>query len=397
LLALCPKTYWDFGEPSAGKHTNEFVRIIDNALKTGDWSNFRMPPTEFGLRGGDFLPGFKKFEVEIARLSLNSTTWDVTSIRARPSNKGIVYRVVDEYESNYEIRPKSSRKPLSLGQLIQLIDGMKVDGEPASPASHLDSQDVNSKEAINQAKSFVIVSSDFYPDLQTWYERETTRWMETRLDQLPDRLKKEQQILKAETEKLEAGANENSPAALTSLGHRHFVGLGVERSREKAVALWRRAADLGDATGTLNLAVCLHDGLGVHRDQERALELYEHLAANGYYVGLKMAAFCRHTGVGCKPDLLKALRWYFEIAKGFGPTRFADDLVRCLRNSDGKSELEQEAISWIRNASQIGSAGQNMLKSLCEGRTDDPYPVKHDAGVGYLGDTPLMRFGSAEE
>jgi hypothetical protein len=137
------------------------------------------------------------------------------------------------------------------------------------------------------------------------------------------------------------------------------------------------------------LAVCLQDGIGVSRDPKEALKLYERLAEQSYYVGLKMAGFCRHVGIGCRADRVLALRWYFDIAKAGGQKRFADDLVRCLRNTDHKTALEQEAIAWIKEAARVGPAGQNMLRTLQEGPTSDP--VAHDAGVGYLGSEPLVR------
>lgn len=84
-----------------------------------------------------------------------------------------------------------------------------------------------------------------------------------------------------------------------------------------------------------------------------------------------------------------ALRWYFEIAKGFGMNRFASEMVDCLRNTDHQTKLEQDAIVWIRDAARVSPAGQNMLRSLGDGPTDDP--VAHDAGYGYLGTDPLVR------
>src|SRR5262249_4767409 len=49
------------------------------------------------LMGGEYLPGYQDEEVEIARVSLQSTTGDVISIRARRDRGAIRYRVVDEY------------------------------------------------------------------------------------------------------------------------------------------------------------------------------------------------------------------------------------------------------------------------------------------------------------
>lgn len=62
--------------------------------------------------GGEYLPDLEASEVEIARISLQSTTFDVISIRARRTSKGtILYRAVDEYEGefNYPANAQRSR------------------------------------------------------------------------------------------------------------------------------------------------------------------------------------------------------------------------------------------------------------------------------------------------
>lgn len=386
-----PETYWDELSSHAGKDLNEFERRIRAAIATGDWSNVRLPPVRFGLEGGNYLPKFLNCEVEIARLSLESTTWDVKSIRARPSSRGIAYRVVDEYNSKYSFSPKTSRRPLSMGQLIDLIEGLNVDGVSSSPAALRADQTADDAEAIRQLETFVTVSSDFYPSLEVWYAYEAERWAKDQLSELPRKNKLKVNALKAETLAIQSAAQLGDPTALTELGYRHFLGKGVARSISKAIDLWRQAASLGDPRSTFNLAVCLQDGIGGKRRPEEALKLYEQLAEQGFYVGLKMAGFCRHVGIGCIPDRNKALRWYFEMAKGFGMNRFSSEMVNCLRNTDHKTKLEQDAISWIRDAAKVGSAGQNMLHSLGDGPAEEP--VAHDAGWGYLGTDPLVKVG----
>jgi hypothetical protein len=62
-------------------------------------------------------------EVEIARINIDSTTSDVTSVYARPGKDRIYYRVVDEYQGDTltEKRTRSSKRPLSLGELIEFF------------------------------------------------------------------------------------------------------------------------------------------------------------------------------------------------------------------------------------------------------------------------------------
>jgi hypothetical protein len=73
--------------------------------------------------GGEYLPNRHQQEVEIARIAIQSTTGDVTSVYARPVGKRIAYRIVDEYEgSTLSGRSeRTSNKPLTMGQLMDFF------------------------------------------------------------------------------------------------------------------------------------------------------------------------------------------------------------------------------------------------------------------------------------
>src|SRR4029077_15963169 len=72
--------------------------------------------------GGEYLPNYRRDEVEIARIELQSTTSDVISIRARPRGRRIEYSVCDEYESEFKLPQKTSSHPFSLQELICFLD-----------------------------------------------------------------------------------------------------------------------------------------------------------------------------------------------------------------------------------------------------------------------------------
>jgi hypothetical protein len=69
------------------------------------------------LMGGEYLPDYGRSEVEIARVTMDSTTQDVISIRAQPHRRGIGFSAVDEYDSSFTIKPSFAKRPLSLHQL----------------------------------------------------------------------------------------------------------------------------------------------------------------------------------------------------------------------------------------------------------------------------------------
>jgi len=70
--------------------------------------------------GGEYLPKIKVSEVEIARISIKSTTGDVTCLYARPVGCRISYRMADEYEGNTLNKPttRTSIKPMTMGEMV---------------------------------------------------------------------------------------------------------------------------------------------------------------------------------------------------------------------------------------------------------------------------------------
>jgi hypothetical protein len=83
--------------------------------------------------GGEYLPDYSRRELEIVRIELESTTYDVISLRARPVGSKIEYNLVDEYESEFTLPQHTSRRPFSLCQLIHFLDSIQRigTGEPS--------------------------------------------------------------------------------------------------------------------------------------------------------------------------------------------------------------------------------------------------------------------------
>jgi hypothetical protein len=143
--------------------------------------------------GGEYLPHCLPGEVEIARVVLASVLQDVISIRARRRRGGqrILYRVVDEYAEpgrpGWVCRPASSLLPLTLGQLIGLIDGARHPdfdtGDGALDDGLRDFQETSDPEDLAH---FVTVESEFYPELGEHYQRRARQWLERKLRELRD-------------------------------------------------------------------------------------------------------------------------------------------------------------------------------------------------------------------
>lgn len=129
--------------------------------------------------GGEFLPDLLPTEVEIARIELASTTADVISIRARrePGDELIHYRIVDEYETEYQISPESSAEPLTQAELVRLIDTAD-EGEPPScgPSLRYNRILFDCEGEPEALREFTTVSSTIYPSLFDHYQAFYEQW-----------------------------------------------------------------------------------------------------------------------------------------------------------------------------------------------------------------------------
>ncbi len=136
----------------------------------------RMHPSNMG---GEYLPPLRKGEVEIARISLESVTADQISIRARRIGRRIGYCVVDEYPdaSTYVCHPASSVSPLSLGELIALMEAACEGGSIIFPILATNMRDASTPAEL---ATFITVTSDFYADLGLYYRALIDAWLEER-------------------------------------------------------------------------------------------------------------------------------------------------------------------------------------------------------------------------
>jgi hypothetical protein len=127
--------------------------------------------------GGEYLPPLQDDEVEIARISLASTTFDQISVRARRTATGIVYSIRDEYEQGrdepaWDCGAQRSFEPLSMCELIAMLDNACPDGGAVlSPLSICVDGD------REQYRDFVTVESDFYPELGYYYAARVDDWI----------------------------------------------------------------------------------------------------------------------------------------------------------------------------------------------------------------------------
>ena len=138
--------------------------------------------------GGEYLPNLAADEVEIARISLQSTTFDVISIRARRTAKGnILYRVVDEYDGDFQLSRQRSKKPLSLRELIVFLEQTELEGMRGGLLlgynnMNADCLDHSERDTL---RHFTSIGSEFYPQLSSHCEEVFQAWAAEPIEEEP--------------------------------------------------------------------------------------------------------------------------------------------------------------------------------------------------------------------
>lgn len=134
------------------------------------------------MMGGEYLPDYSRGEMEIARLVLNTMTIDVVSIRARRSkDRRIHFRVVDEHETAFTLRPQSSKTPLTLGQMISLLDSIESAQERRGQPWMDRIRQIKYTANPERVAHFVTVESVFYPQLGAYYHWPNEQWLSKEL------------------------------------------------------------------------------------------------------------------------------------------------------------------------------------------------------------------------
>ena len=124
------------------------------------------------MMGGEYLPDRRGRELEIARITIQSTTQDVTSVYAFQGRGRLRYRVVDEYGGDYlegRIR-RTSTHPLTLGELTDFLLGawdlMQV----------LEMNFEQGDNSLDDALEFFRGESAFYPEFDNLLRSRVTAW-----------------------------------------------------------------------------------------------------------------------------------------------------------------------------------------------------------------------------
>lgn len=192
-LNFRPASYADFDAP---------VQLAPNGMKGRKWREMVRGMQASGpvWVGGEYLPDLGQGEVEIARITVQSVLRNVYSVRAHFEDGIYHYEFVDENGGDYRVEPETSRRPLTLGELVHLIDTVRWgdDDDPVAESDpfEYDEDDIDydqypwldgwwwqqwhSGDSPEECTDFARVESEQYPDLEDYYEERAAGWREAR-------------------------------------------------------------------------------------------------------------------------------------------------------------------------------------------------------------------------
>ena len=123
--------------------------------------------------GGEYLPDLIENEVMVARVTVASTTQDVTCVYARRGKNRIYYRVVDEYGGD-SFRGRSTRtstRPLTLVALTSFFNGAW------SIFNVLEANFGHTGYDLDEMQDFIVgAESEFYDGFETLYRSLVRDW-----------------------------------------------------------------------------------------------------------------------------------------------------------------------------------------------------------------------------
>lgn len=121
--------------------------------------------------------------------------------------------------------------------------------------------------------------------------------------------------------------------------------------KEEGVAMYRRAAELGDPAGQCNLGISYLQAEPPNV-KEAVKWLYQASVA-GYVRGQYQLALCLHRGIGTDQNLSEAAKWYLRAAEG-GYVRAMYNVSLCFSLGKGFTQNHRQSRKWMKLAADHG-------------------------------------------
>ena len=151
------------------------------------------------------------------------------------------------------------------------------------------------------------------------------------------------------------GAEHGDARAMNNLGSLYEKGLGVAQDYTKAREWYEKAADNGDAVAMGNLGILYSTGHGVAQDYAKAREWFEKAVHKGYNRAMTNVGWLYQSGQGVAQDYAKAREWY-EKAASKGCELAMTNIGWLYESGQGVAQDYAKAREWYEKAASKGYA-----------------------------------------
>lgn len=141
--------------------------------------------------------------------------------------------------------------------------------------------------------------------------------------------------------------------AFNRLGELYRDGTGVTRNDATAVSWFRKGADVGGSNAILNLGWMHQEGRGVEKNQSTARQLYERSAAAGNMHAVRQLGWCYFNGTCTEKNDVKAFNAFKTAAEG-GDKSAANTLGWMYERGRGTAVDTDKALKWYEDAASSG-------------------------------------------
>ena len=150
--------------------------------------NKNMKNFDLKFRPKDYFGGKNKnqAEVEICSIFLNSSQGEIISLRTMKKNDDFIFWIGDEHSNKYSLKQTNSSQTLTLEEVVDLLNTcrMKLFGTKCKPGIiryHIEVAIESMEMLKDDAMNFLTIKSDFYPELEKYYEEQKSVWCDEKL------------------------------------------------------------------------------------------------------------------------------------------------------------------------------------------------------------------------
>ena len=140
---------------------------------------------------------------------------------------------------------------------------------------------------------------------------------------------------------------------------RHFCEEAEDKNKidhDKAFALFKKAAKIGNADAQCCVGCCYKHGYGTPTNYKKAREMYDISAKNGCARALRHIAMCYEDGLGVEKDINNAIKWY-KKAIGQDDKTSMEILGKIYYYGRGGVTINyKEAVKWYTMAAENGDS-----------------------------------------